>query len=115
MADTTTTTAKDTTTKKDTAAPAAAPGVTLSGSDPRSHPDLVAGESRLVASGEPVPGAPKAEYPDAVAERRAAGVPEPPKPGPGTDLYLTSGGYQVVPSGTTPEEMARLAREGTRQ
>jgi hypothetical protein len=58
------------------------------------------GEAKLLVSG------PKVDVPDEVkAEDKVEGRPVP---GPGTDLYLTGGGYQVVPSGKTPEEMAAI-------
>lgn len=91
---------------------------TYAATDPRSHTDLAPGEARLVASGPPVPDGPKAATPQEQAERRDAGIPEPPVPGPGSDLYLTTAGYVVVPSGVDPlgaEDPAAAADSRTRK
>jgi hypothetical protein len=58
------------------------------------------GKSKLLASGAKVDKPAEVKAEDKVEGR--------PVPGPGTDLYLTGGGYQVVPSGTTPEELAEV-------
>ena len=107
---------KDTTAGKSTvskdAAVEAESEVTYSKSDPRSHLDLEPGESRLVASGAPVPDGPGRATFDEQLERREAGIPEPPVPGPGSDLYLTAAGYTTVPAGMTPDETAERAVAG---
>lgn len=109
MADAKPTTDKPTTDASTTAPATTAAGttsgdVTYAKSDPRAHADLAPGESRLVASGAAVPDGPAAATAEQQAERRAAGIPEPPTPGPGTDMYLTQAGYVTVPAGVNPDE-----------
>jgi hypothetical protein len=86
------------------------------------HAELVAGDPsayesmpsaqgvEAVGSGTPVPQSAQ----EAMADRAARGLPEPPKVGPvqNVSLYDTPGGYQTVPAGLTPEDL--VAETGSR-
>lgn len=91
-------------------------GVTEAGGE-AAHAELVKSDSSVheaipgakgpeaIGSGQPVPE----DAVQAMDDRRAAGVPEPPKVGPipNVDLYDTPGGYQVVPAGYKPSDLAQ--------
>jgi hypothetical protein len=76
----------------------------LVGGDPHAYASMP-GQSGVEAVGSGTPMLPEAA--GAVEARVAAGVPEPPKVGPipNTSLFDTHGGYQIVPAGTTPEQI----------
>ncbi len=81
-----------------------------------AHEELVASDAsaheaipgangpEAIGSGQPVPS----DAVQAQDARREAGVPEPPKVGPipNVDLYDTPGGYQAVPAGFKPSDLA---------
>ena len=74
-------------------------------SDPHAHEAIPAANGpEAIGSGQPLPEAAVS----AMDERREAGVPEPPKVGPieNVDLYDTPGGYQAVPAGLKPSDLA---------
>lgn len=86
----------------------------LADGDPRKY-DLADGEDKLVLSGPALPGADKGDKKaddkkaeEQRKERLAAGVADPPRPEPGTDVYLSAAGYSVVPAGKTPADMAAV-------